>query len=120
MFDKILALCASPANNDKINGNLGYLCSPVIISLLRYDHKNNTDYSRILEEYVNCGESIAECARRMYIHRNTLVNKLAKIEEITGYSLNDTYLMHTIFFGFQAYHYITEVQGKNLITELDK
>lgn len=120
VFDKILDLCACPGNNAKTNGNLGYLCSPIIITLLRYDHRHGTDYTRVLEEYVNSGESIAACARRMYIHRNTLVNKLAKIEEITGCDLHDTYFMHTIFFGFQTYRYITDIQGKNLITELDK
>jgi len=120
VFDKVLDLCACSGNNKKINGNLGYLCSPIIIALIRYDHRHKTDYTKVLEEYVNSGENMAECARRMYIHRNTLVNKLAKIEEITGCTLGDVYLMHTIFFGFQVYHYITEVQEKNLITELDK
>lgn len=118
-FDRIIDLCSHPAHKDYHNGNLGFLCHPALIALIRYDRKHHTDYVDVLDQFLRSNQNIAECARKLYVHRNTLVNKLNKIEEITGRSLNDDYLLHLLFFSLQIYTFVRDVQGADILS-LDK
>lgn len=52
--------------------------------LARYDVMHGTDLSRTLDAYFANGCSMTESAERMYIHRNTLRQRLARIENILG------------------------------------
>lgn len=40
-----------------------------------------------IEEFVNCGLNISEAAKKLYIHRNTLIYRLDKIAKDTGYDI---------------------------------
>lgn len=42
-----------------------------------------------IEEFVNCGLNISDASRKLYIHRNTLIYRLDKIEKDTGYDIRD-------------------------------
>ena len=37
-----------------------------------------------IHTFLDSGLSIAECARKLYLHRNTLIYRLDKIEQLTG------------------------------------
>lgn len=40
-----------------------------------------------IEEFIQCDLNISECAKRLYIHRNTLVYRLDKISKETGFDI---------------------------------
>lgn len=42
-----------------------------------------------LETYVDCNYNIAQAARKLYVHRNTLIQRITKITEISGIDFND-------------------------------
>lgn len=42
-----------------------------------------------IEEFVNCGLNISDASRKLYIHRNTLIYRLDKIDKDTGYDIRD-------------------------------
>lgn len=42
-----------------------------------------------VEEFMNCGLNISEAAKKLYIHRNTLIYRLDKISKDTGYDIRD-------------------------------
>jgi hypothetical protein len=42
-----------------------------------------------IEEFVNCGLNISDASRKLYIHRNTLIYRLDKINKDTGYDIRD-------------------------------
>lgn len=42
-----------------------------------------------IEEFVNCGLNISEAARKLYIHRNTLIYRLDKINRETNFDIRD-------------------------------
>ena len=46
-----------------------------------------------LEEYLAQRRSVAETARTLYIHPNTLRQRLARIERVTGLALEDEDLL---------------------------
>lgn len=68
-------------------------CHPGVISLEVYDNKKNTDYIHTLKMYLVCGGSAIRTAKKLFIHRNTLYNRLEQIEKITGLDLSDGFDM---------------------------
>lgn len=52
---------------------------------------NEFDYEMIntIEEFFDCGLNITDAARKLYIHRNTLIYRLSKIEKETGFDIRN-------------------------------
>jgi DNA-binding PucR family transcriptional regulator len=42
-----------------------------------------------IEEFVNCGLNISDAARKLYVHRNTLIYRLDKITKETGFDIRN-------------------------------
>ncbi|MEA4894174.1 MAG: PucR family transcriptional regulator ligand-binding domain-containing protein [Oscillospiraceae bacterium] len=74
-------------NNKELLGDFynGYLHI-----LINYDQKNNTELLRTLEQYLACNSNIAETAKLLYIHRNTVLNRLSKIRELMDSDLSNS------------------------------
>lgn len=70
-------------------GSLAMFIDPMIQDLLEYDLRNHTDFTGTLEAYLHCGRSYVETAKQLYIHRNTLVYRKTRIEEILGVDLDN-------------------------------
>jgi purine catabolism regulator len=56
--------------------------------LNEYEAKRDGELAETLKVYLQCGTA-AETARLLHIHRNTLLYRLGRIQEITGYDLED-------------------------------
>ncbi len=63
--------------------------SPVIPTLEDYDRQNSTSLLATLETYLEQFCHTANTIKELHIHRNTLLYRLRKIEEICGVSLQD-------------------------------
>lgn len=50
--------------------------------LLKYDTENNTELTQTLLKFLECKFNISETAKGLYIHRNTLINRMNKIKEL--------------------------------------
>jgi DNA-binding PucR family transcriptional regulator len=60
--------------------------------LNRFRDKFNLFDSEIIntiEEFVNCGLNISDAARKLYVHRNTLIYRLDKITKETGFDIRN-------------------------------
>lgn len=60
--------------------------------LARFRDKFNVFDSELIntiEEFVNCGLNISDAARRLYVHRNTLIYRLDKINKETGFDIRN-------------------------------
>jgi DNA-binding PucR family transcriptional regulator len=42
-----------------------------------------------IEEFVNCGLNISDAARKLYVHRNTLIYRLDKISKETSFDIRN-------------------------------
>jgi purine catabolism regulator len=60
--------------------------------LLEHDARNNGALIETLEGFFRCNGNLSETARTMHLHRNSLLYRLARIEEILGRSLEDSEL----------------------------
>lgn len=56
--------------------------------LEEYDQKNQTDYYKTIQCYLENNMSVQEVAKRTYVHRNTVNYKVKKIKEILDTDLN--------------------------------
>ncbi len=61
--------------------------------LIAYDNKRRTALLDTLERYLAERRSVIESARALFIHPNTLRQRLARIEELTGLSLDEDDLL---------------------------
>ncbi len=61
--------------------------------LIDYDRRRRTALLDTLERYLSERRSVIESARALYIHPNTLRQRLGRIEELTGLDLDDDDLL---------------------------
>jgi DNA-binding PucR family transcriptional regulator len=54
-----------------------------------YDARKHTTLLHTLETYLSCGGNIARAAEQLYVHRNTLVQRLDKLQELVGLDPHD-------------------------------
>ncbi len=92
-----------------------YLCPPALISLYRYDRKHNTNLCEILKTYLNCDRNAAQTARELFMHRNTMLYNISKIEKILGQGLDDNMLRMRLLYGFYVIEYTEEILGEPLL-----
>jgi purine catabolism regulator len=59
----------------------------VVASLRDYDEQHHGDLLRTLEVYLDSGNALAEASAALNVHRNTLLYRLRRIEELTGLDL---------------------------------
>ena len=57
--------------------------------LLEYDREHNGEYLATLESYLRCGGSIKRMSEEMFIHRNTILYRMANIKKLLGCSLEE-------------------------------
>ena len=63
--------------------------APAIPALESYDREHDSDFLATLKVYVQNLGNTGASAKELHIHRNTMLYRLAKIEELTGISLKD-------------------------------
>jgi DNA-binding PucR family transcriptional regulator len=54
-----------------------------------YDREHNSDLVRTLKVFFAANANTSEAADRLYLHRNSLPYRLARIQELTGLDLKD-------------------------------
>ena len=62
---------------------------PCLVRLREYDELHGTNLYDVLDIYLQCGCSQTAAAERLYLHRNSLIRKIEKIQEIFPVNLND-------------------------------
>ena len=57
--------------------------------LIEYDREHNGEYLTTLEAYLRCGGSIKAMSEEMFVHRNTILYRMANIKKLLNSSLED-------------------------------
>ena len=57
--------------------------------LVRYDRERGSDLVRTLRVYFACGANASEAADKLFLHRNSMIYRLARIEKLTGADLKN-------------------------------
>ncbi|MCI6101154.1 MAG: PucR family transcriptional regulator [Selenomonas sp.] len=65
------------------------LCSHFLAPIAAFDRTNHTELLRTLQMYLSCNCNASLAAKELYLHRNTMTNRLEKIKELAGVTLSD-------------------------------
>ena len=65
------------------------LLHPALNIIERYDRENQTDLLRTLKVYLENDCNAQKCGRLLFLHRNSLVYRVHRIQEISGCDLSD-------------------------------
>ena len=68
------------------------LCHPSVTFLKQYDIHNNTELLNTLQAYLENERSLVKTANALYIHRNTLLYRIKKINSLLRLDLDDAEL----------------------------
>ncbi len=66
-------------------------CQYVLGRLVAYDRAHNADLLKTLRVYFRSNGNAAESAERLFLHRNSLLYRLQRIEQLLGINLKDPY-----------------------------
>ena len=67
---------------------LSDFCEDTLGLLTEYDMRQNSDLINTLEAYFNCHGNLSQTAESLIVHRNTLLYRMNRINEIAGIDLN--------------------------------
>lgn len=82
-----------------------YLADASVIALSRYDQQHHSDLMHLLYYYLLNGRNVTKTAQMLYMHRNTVLNKLNKINEIINLPLDDGNIQQRLLFSCQVVNY---------------
>lgn len=93
---------------------LSEYCSPRYMQLLKYDSRNDTNYAATLSAYLECGHDSLRTAEKMHVHRNTIIYRLKRLEELFGIRLDDADELFSIHFTLKILRYLGVSGGGDL------
>jgi purine catabolism regulator len=76
--------------------------------LLESDKHSNSALLETLEGYFRCNGNLSETARAMHLHRNSLLYRLGRIEELLGRSLEDSDLRLSLQIALKIRHMLIQ------------
>lgn len=86
-FEKLGCLCfLSKLQNDPL---LMAFYDEYMGPLEQYDAEGNTILTETLEQWFACGMNLRKTADAMYVHKNTIIYRLNKIENLLGCKMSD-------------------------------
>jgi PucR family transcriptional regulator, purine catabolism regulatory protein len=71
------------------------------------DSRSNNALLETLECFFNCNGNLSETARTMHLHRNSLLYRLGRIEELLGRSLEDSELRLSLLIALKIRHMLS-------------
>lgn len=110
----IIDLCASQYIETHQTNDLIYLIHPSILKICRYDAEHHSNLRDVLYYYLLSGCSLNKTATTAYMHRNTVLNKLNKINELTDIPLEDGYNRHRMIMSCLIMRYYEEYMGQTV------
>lgn len=75
----------------------------VLGSLIDWDEQHNTDLLNTLRVFLNCNRAWQRAASELHVHKQTLVYRMRRVEELTERKLNDTADVSELWLALQAH-----------------
>lgn len=86
-------------DTSKIDDYVKEILNPLRI----YDKKNNQNLIDTLREYLKCGQNVSQASQNLYIHRNTMIKRVEKIEELLGCSIKNAEVTNQLYNAVKIY-----------------
>jgi PucR family transcriptional regulator, purine catabolism regulatory protein len=72
--------------------------------LIDYDEKSGSQLLPTLEAFFTSNGNLSKTAEMLFVHRNTLMYRLKRIEELTGATLDDPEVRFDLQLALKMYH----------------
>lgn len=79
--------------NSGTSSLLTHVYEATLAKLEASDSLHSTELLKTLEKYLECDRNLTDSARELYIHRNTLTNRLERIQDITDLDFSNRELL---------------------------
>ena len=86
---------------------------PELATLLLHDIRNRTDLAETLYRYYTYGD-VKSTAQSLFVHRNTVYNKLKAIQKLLGVDLDDPAVRGSYLTSLRVYYYCEKCLGIDL------
>ena len=81
-------------------------CHPALLRMYAYDAQNNAQYLETLRAHAACGYRASQTAERLYVHVNTVLYRLSRIEALFSVNLEDEQTRFYLTLSFRILDYI--------------
>jgi PucR family transcriptional regulator, purine catabolism regulatory protein len=71
--------------------------------VIRYSSERHVDLLQTIRVFLHCNGNLTEAAEKLYIHRSTLQYRMEKIEEMLGFSLNESEQRFNLMMALKLY-----------------
>ena len=78
--------------------------------IIETDRSKGSDNLRLLDIHLNCDRNISQTAKILHLHRNSVVYRLERIEEMLGMRLDDAEVRLRLLISLKALRYMELVQ----------
>lgn len=85
--------------------NLNMLCPMGLQKLEMYDLRNDTQYYNTLYHYLKNERNVTLTSQQLHLHRNSLLYRINRINEITEFDLDDAELRFQLLLAFEIKKY---------------
>jgi|GEM_PF-2114931 len=85
----IIDLAATRFIEQQQHSDIIFMAHPSVIKIYRYDVKYKSNLLNVLYEYILNDRSITQTAKKLYLHRNTIQNKLNKVYQLTNIDIKN-------------------------------
>jgi PucR family transcriptional regulator, purine catabolism regulatory protein len=75
----------------------------VLGPLIDYDERHKTELVRSLRVFLQCNRSWKRATTKLFVHRQTLVYRMNRVEQLTGRKLNETGDVAELWLALRAY-----------------
>lgn len=107
-------MCAHRFYDIHHHDDIVYLIHPAVIHLTRYDKQHNTNLRDTLFHYLLNDRNLVKTASVTFSHRNTVINKINKINKLICLDLDDGVLRQRLIFSCQVIRYYEDYAKKQL------
>lgn len=75
-----------------------------------YDEENESAFLETIETYILCNGNISQTSSKLYIHRNTCIYRIGRINELFQLDLDDPYTRAEILNCLYIYRYLGQIK----------
>ena len=78
----------------------------VLGPLIAYDEEHNAELLRSLQVFLQCNRSWKRAAEELFVHKQTLIYRMGRVEELSGRKLNHTADVAELWLALRAYQMV--------------
>ena len=112
---QIVELAADSEIKHLSSRDLAHLCNNEMIALIMYDQKYHTNMADILLTFLRYERNTTKAAEALFMHRNTLLYKIKKIEEIIDRDFEDPDFRARMLFSGYVVNYMRKYRKEDIL-----